>query len=123
MPWTDRVQIAAPADIKQEANRLAYLIDPDVGGDQTFEGEATHSKDGSAPATHIVATTQLQQSTHELLTTAGPLQIMDHIQTLAEERGREMPNWSASKIETVIAKIEVGSEYEQVEEPFDETLE
>jgi hypothetical protein len=122
MPWTDRVQIAAPADLKQEANRLAYLIDPDVGGDQTFEGEATHSIDGTAPATHIVANTQLQQDTFDLLTTSGPLEIMDHIQTLAAERGREMPSWSASKIETVIAKIEVGSEYEQVEEPLDETL-
>jgi hypothetical protein len=114
MPWTDRVQIAAPADIKQEANRLAYLIDPDVGGDQTFEGEATHSKDGSAPATHIVANTQLQQDTYDLLTTAGPMEIMDHIQALADERGREMPDWSASKIENVIAEVEVGAGYEEV---------
>jgi hypothetical protein len=123
MPWTDRVQIAAPADLKQEANRLAYLIDPDVGGDQTFGGEATHSIDGTAPATHIVANTQLQKDTFDLLTTAGPMEIMDHIQALADERGREMPEWSESKIENVIAKIEVGSEYEQVEELFDETLE
>jgi hypothetical protein len=115
MPWTDRVQIAAPAGIKKEANWLAYLIDPDVGGDETFGGEATHSKDGSAPATHIVATTQLQQSTHELLTTAGPLQIMDHIKTLAEKRGREMPSWSASKIEDVIDKVEVGAGYGRVD--------
>ena len=49
--------------------------------------------------------------------------IMNHMQTLAEQRGREMPGWSASKIENVIARIEVGSEYEQVEEPLDETLE
>jgi hypothetical protein len=123
MPWTYRVQIAAPADLKQEANRLAFLIDPDVGGDQTFEGEATHSKDGTAPATHVVANTQLQQDTYDLLTTAGPMQIMDHIQTLAEQRGREVPSWSSSKMENVIAKIEVGSEYEQVEEPLDEALE
>jgi len=123
MPWTDRVQIAAPADLKQEANDLAYLLDPDVGGDQTFEGEATHSIDGTAPATHVVANTQLQQDTYDLLTTAGPMEIMDHIQTLAEQRGREVPSWSSSKIENVIAKIEVGSEYEQVEEPLDEALE
>jgi hypothetical protein len=116
MPWTDRVQIAAPADLKQEANRLAFLIDPDVGGDQTFEGEATHSKDGSAPATHIVANTQLQQDTYDLLTTAGPMEIMDHIQALADERKREMPGWSASKIENVIAEVEVGAGYEEVQE-------
>jgi len=114
MPWTDRVQIAAPADIQKEANRLAYLTDPDVGGDQTFEGEATHSIDGSAPATHIVANTQLQQDTFDLLTTAGPMEIMDHIQALADERGREMPGWSASKIEDVIDKVEVGAGYEEV---------
>jgi len=114
MPWTYRVQVAAPADLKQEANRLAYLIDPDVGGDQTFVGDATHSKDGDAPATHVVANTQLQQDTFDLLTTAGPMEIMDHIQGLAEERGREMPGWSASKIETVIAEVEVGAGYERV---------
>ena len=115
MPWTDRVQIAAPAGIKKEANRLAYLIDPDAGGDQTFEGEATHSKDGSAPATHIVANTQLQQDTFDLLTTAGAMEIMDHIQTLAKQRGREMPGWSASKIEDVIDKVEVGAGYGRVD--------
>lgn len=123
MPWTENVQIAAPANIKQEANDLAYLIDPDVGGDQTFEGEATHSIDGTAPATHVVNRTQLQEDTYDLLTTAGPMEIINRIQTLAEERGREMPDWSASKIETVIAEVEVGAGYEQVEEPLDETLE
>jgi len=122
MPWTDRVQIAAPADLKQEANRLAYLIDPDVGGNQTFGGEATHSIDGTAPATHIVANTQLQQDTYDLLTTAGPMEIMDHIQGLAEERGREMPEWSASKIENVIAEVEVGAGYEEVDDVETQTL-
>jgi len=115
MAWTDRVQLAAPADLKDEANRLAYLIDPDVGGDETFTGEATHSKDGTAPATHIVATTQLKKSTYDLLTTAGPMELMDHIQTLAEDRGREMPGWSASKIESVIDKTEVDEGYEEVD--------
>jgi len=114
MPWTDPVQIAAPADIKDEANRLAYLIDPDVGGDQTFRGDPTHSADGSAPATHVVAMTQLREATHDLLATAGPMQIMDHIQTLAQERGREMPDWGAGKIESVIDKVEVGAGYERV---------
>jgi hypothetical protein len=116
MPWTDRVQIAVPATIKQKANALAYLIDPDVGGDQTFIGGATHSADGSAPATHIVATTQLRESTHALLTDAGPMELMDHIQTLAEQRGREVPSWSASTIEGVIGKLKVGAGYERVED-------
>jgi hypothetical protein len=116
MPWTDRAQIAAPANLKEEANRVAYLIDPDVGGDETFTGDATHSKDGSAPATHIVANTQLQQDTYDLLTTAGPMEIMDHIQTLAEQRGREVPSWSASKIENVIAEVGIGAGYKEVSE-------
>jgi len=116
MAWTNRKQIAVPASRKQEANRLAYLIDPDVGGDQTFEGEATHSIDGTAPATHIVANTQLQQDTYDLLTTAGPMEIMDHIQTLAEQRGREVPSWSASKIENVIAEVGIGAGYKEVSE-------
>ena len=115
MAWTDRVQLAAPADLKDEANRLAYLIDPDVGGDETFTGEATHSKDGTAPATHIVTTTQLKEATHDALTTAGPMQIMNHIQSLAAERGRDMPGWSASKIESVIDKTEVDEGYEEVD--------
>jgi len=116
MAWTNRKQIAVPASHKQEANRLAYLIDPDVGGAQTFEGEATHSIDGTAPATHIIANTQLQQDTYDLLTTAGPMEILDHIQTLAEQRGREMPDWSASKIENVVAEVEIGAGYEEVQE-------
>lgn len=114
MPWTYHVQIAAPANLKQEANRLAFLIDPDVGGDQTFEGKATHSKDGSAPATHVVNRTQLQEDTYGLLTTAGPMEIMDHIKTLAEERGRDVPDWDAATIEEVIAEVEVGGGYERV---------
>jgi len=122
MPWADRVQIAAPADLKQDVNRLAFLIDPDVGGDQTFEGEATHSADGTAPATHVVANTQLQQDTFDLLTTAGPMKIMDHIQMLAEQRGREMPGWSASKIENVIGKMEVETGYERVDELEEEVV-
>jgi hypothetical protein len=116
MPWTENMQVAAPERLTDEANRLAYLIDPDVGGDETFTGAATHSKDGSAPATHVVNRTQLQEDTYDLLTTAGPMEIMDHIQTLAEERGREMPGWGASKIETVIEKVEVAAGYELVNE-------
>ena len=116
MPWTDRVQLAAPASIQDEANELAYLIDPDVGGDETFTGEATHSKDGSAPPTHIVTTTQLKEATHDALTTAGPMQVMDHIHTLAEERGRDVPEWDAGKIERVIGKIEVDADYQPAQE-------
>ena len=116
MAWTDRVQLAAPADLKDEANRLAYLIDPDVGGDETFTGEATHSKDGTAPATHIVTTTQLKEATHDALTTAGPMQVMEHIHTLAQERGRDVPEWDAGKIERVIGKIEVDADYQPVQE-------
>jgi hypothetical protein len=116
MAWTDRKQIAVPASRKQEANNLAFLIDPDVGGAQTFEGEATHSIDGTAPATHIVANTQLQQDTYDLLTTAGPMEIMDHVQALAEERDRKVPDWGAEKIEKVIAEVEVGAGYEEVQE-------
>ena len=116
MAWTERVQLAVPADINGEANQLFSLIDPDVGGDETFRGEPTHSKDGSAPPTHIVTTTQLQTSTHDALTTAGPMQVMDHIHTLAEERGRDVPEWDAGKIERVIGKIEVDADYQPVQE-------
>jgi len=116
MPWTDRKQIAIPFSKKEDANTLTHVLDPDVGGAQTFMGEATHSQDGSAPATHVVVQTQLQEGTHDLLTTAGPMEIMDHLQTLAEERGREVPDWSASKIENVIGAVEIGAGYEEVQE-------
>jgi len=65
MPGTDNVQIAAPEHLKDKANALAYLIDLDEGGDEIFEGEAAHSADGSAPATHVVNRTQLQEHTYE----------------------------------------------------------
>ena len=41
MTWTHRQRIAFPASLIAEANVLAHLIDPDVGGALTFDSERT----------------------------------------------------------------------------------
>jgi len=104
--WTENKQIAIPKSHKAEANAIAAVIDPDIGGDETFRGEATHSADGTAPATHIVAHTQLKTDTYGLLAEGTPGQIADSVEgdtTL-----------DRSTLETVAEAMEIEAGYEEV---------
>jgi len=41
--------------------------------------------------------------------------VRGHLEQLADERDREIPDWSASRVENVIAEVEVGAGYEEVQ--------
>jgi alkanesulfonate monooxygenase SsuD/methylene tetrahydromethanopterin reductase-like flavin-dependent oxidoreductase (luciferase family) len=108
MDWTDNKQIAIPASHKEEANAVAEVIDPDIGGAQTFRGEATHSPDGTAPPTHIVAHTQLKTDTYGLLAEGTPEQIADEVQAEGDT------GLDRSTLETVAQAMEIEAGYEEV---------
>jgi len=108
MDWTDNKQIAIPVTYKSEANAIAKVLDPDIGGDQTFRGEATHSADGTPDATHIVTHTQLKTDTYGLLAEGTPEQIADEVQAEGDTGlGRDT-------LETVIGAMEIEAGYEEV---------
>jgi len=106
--WTENKQIAIPKSHKEEANAIAAVIDPDIGGDQTFTGEATHSADGTAPATHLVAHTQLLQGTYRLLAEGTTEEI------LAEVMEDGDTGLDRATLETVVGALEIEAGYEEV---------
>jgi len=116
--WTENKQIAIPASHKAEANAVAEVIDPDIGGDETFTGEATHSADGTAPATHIVAHTQLKQDTYGLLAEGTPSDIADEVERRTD---KEMPPegefpLTRQELEEAASKLEFEVGYKEVME-------
>jgi hypothetical protein len=113
--WTERKQLAIPASHKEESNAVAAVLDPDIGGDETFRGEATHSADGTAPATHIVAHTQLRPDTYELLSTGSPAQIADEVQAEGDT------GLDRATLETVAGAMEIEAGYEEALPEADET--
>jgi hypothetical protein len=106
--WTENKQIAVPKSHKEEANAVAAVIDPDIGGEETFLGEATHSADGMPPATHIVAHTQLRPDTYGLLAEGTPEQIADEVQAEGDT------GLDRSTLETVAEAMEIEAGYEEV---------
>jgi hypothetical protein len=108
MDWTDNKQIAIPKDYQAEANAIAEVIDPDIGGGDTFTGDATHSADGTAPPTHIVAHTQLKTDTYGLLAEGTPQQIADELQAEGNT------GLDQSTLETVAEAMEIESGYKEV---------
>jgi len=109
MTWTDRKQIAIPASHKEESNAVAAVLDPDIGGDETFRGEATHSADGTAPATHIVAHTQLRSDTYTLLTTGTTTEIADAVEAEGDT------GLTRDTLETVVGAMEIEAGYQEVQ--------
>jgi hypothetical protein len=129
MPWTERKQLAISKDLIESANLAASVLDPDIGGSETFT-KATHSADGTAPATHAVAHTQLKQKTYGLLAEGSVAQIADKIESLAKERGRDIfkepetdnpdttpePEMTRTELETVIQNLDIEGGYKEVQE-------
>lgn len=110
MSWTERKQIAIPISHKEEANAVAAVLDPDMGGDKTFTGGATHSSDGTAPATHIVVHTQLRPDTFSLLANGTTPEIADAVQADGDT------GLTRDALETVIEMMEIEAGYEEVME-------
>jgi len=108
MDWTDTKQIAIPISHREEANAVAAVLDPDIGGDQTFTGEATHSADGTPEATHVVAHTQLRADTYDLLANGTTQEIADAVQAEGDT------GLDRDTLETVIGALEIEAGYEEV---------
>lgn len=71
------------------ANRLAYIMDPDTGGADTFHYKA--SETGLAPATAYYVDTYMSAEYQALLETKNPALIMEQLSILATERDRPQP--------------------------------
>jgi len=108
MDWTENKQIAIPLSHREEANAVAAVLDPDIGGDQTFRGEATHSQDGTPEATHVVAHTQLRQDTYDLLAHGTTEEIADAVQAEGDT------GLDRATLKTVIEAMEIEAGYEEV---------
>lgn len=87
MTWTGRHCLVVANGVLQNSSDVFYLLDPDVGGANTFT--VPLSADGSAPATHWAAYTPLQVATRDALLNMKVSEFKDYVNALAVERGRE----------------------------------
>lgn len=87
MGW-EHVILVIPVEIKDAANRLAAIFDPDTGGSSTFGG-CKLSPSGENPPTHYMAGTVIKSEYLNSLT--DPQQAMVILTSLAETYGREPP--------------------------------
>lgn len=89
--YTERRTLLVPASQQDVANDVAHVLDPDMGGANTFRVGC--SPDGAEPATHYVCSVMVTPETASLLddTDAGPM--FTALQQLATARGRTLtPN-------------------------------
>lgn len=87
MGW-EHVLLVIPVEIKDAANRLASIFDPDAGGSLTFGG-CKLSPSGENPPTHYMSGTVIKTEYLDSLT--DPQQAMTILTVLAETYGREPP--------------------------------
>lgn len=114
MNWSDQIKFALPARLKDEGNALWHVLDPDMGGRLTWEGEATHSQTGDEPATHLLIVTPLPVETYDVLASGDPYEVMQHASDLAEERSRDLPDWDADTWEEVVQEIDIKTDVRRV---------
>jgi len=88
--WT-RIRLTIPAEHRDAANRLAAIIDPDIGGGETF-GACAMSPTGENPCTHYHASTLIRPSYVGILT--DPASMGPALAALAVEYGRAGPKES-----------------------------
>ena len=83
-----RIVLVVPASLRDAANRLASVFDFDTCGADTF-GACALSPSGEAPATHYMASTQINAGYLPAL--SDPEQALAALTALADEYGREPP--------------------------------
>lgn len=87
MTWTDLHCLVVANGVLQNSSDVFYLLDPDVGGANTFT--VPLSADGSSPATHWAAYTPLQVATRDALLNMTVQEFMDYVNLKAAEFGRD----------------------------------
>ena len=98
--------LAIPADSAATCNTISHVIDPDVGGAETFKPNA--SANGLSPATHCLVHVQLTPETRALLLTKNGNQWLDALNVYAAERGRTAPSLQACQ--HMVSVIEIDDE-------------
>jgi hypothetical protein len=84
-----RTKLTIPVEIADEANRVASVFDPDVGGGDTF-GIVELSPTGEPPATHYMANTLIKPQYLPVLSNYE--QALAALTHLADVYGRERPD-------------------------------
>jgi len=119
MDWLDdKVHLAIHENWESKANDAWRLIDPDTGGDQTWSKDPTHSTDGQPPATHIWISTPMTQRTWDVLRQNDAAVLKDHLETLADERGRTRKAWmeDESEVEALLSELMIYPTEEELQE-------
>jgi hypothetical protein len=82
------VILVIPVQVVEQANRVAAIFDPDTGGEHTFGG-CLLSPDGTAPATHSMASTIIKPEYMAILSDSE--QAFAALNQLAAAYGRNAP--------------------------------
>lgn len=84
--YTAQRVITVPADLRAVANAVAFVLDPQPGGAETFH--CGLSSTGEAPATHYVCSTLLTAGVAALLDTPDATAMHAALVQMAAARGR-----------------------------------
>lgn len=106
--WTDRLPTAFPEALLAEANRLAAIIDPDVGGALTFSADQTRGG-------YVYAEIPLMVHFEPVVRERDPATWQAVIAALADEKGVE--RLAPEVIETLRSAMLFGAEECAVLEP------
>lgn len=104
--WTERTPVAVPWDLIIEANHLAAVIDPDVGGALTFSADRTVGG-------YAIARIQFYSDFLPLIERRDPDEWYAVMTEIAEARGREL--LTREEIEALCSSMKIGDEVEQLE--------
>ena len=99
--WTPRQSVAFPMSLVAEANRLAGIIDPDVGGALTFNLDQTRSG-------YVYAEIPLMSHFEPIVRERDPATWQAVIGALADEKGVE--RLDPEVVETLRAAMLFGAE-------------
>lgn len=103
--WTDRIRVAFPASEYSAATRLGSLIDPDVGGAETFSLDRTLMVDG---VEYIYASIPFLSDFLPVVEARDAETWYQVMTKLAESRNREA--LTREEIETLCATMLIGDE-------------
>lgn len=107
MTWTNRTRVAFPLSLLDKANHLAHIIDPDVGGDQTFS--ADRLKGGM-----LYAEIPFVEDFLPLVQRKNPSEWFAATSQLAEMRGRKPLSQDA--VNALCAALLIGEECNQLDD-------
>ena len=106
--WTERLPVAFPESLIDQANALAAIIDPDTGGYLTFD--PTQNRSG-----YCYASIPFKVEFEPLVRRRDPDEWQYAVAQLASEKG--MAPLSSGVIETLRASMLIGDECDALDAP------